>query len=93
VVRNYIPTKKIKGRYSLPWINGSVIHEIRKKEAVRRKLRSSPSDALLAKFKELRIKGKKMVRESRERFYNSLDANFQTNLKRFWSIFKLNNKQ
>jgi hypothetical protein len=34
-----------------------------------------------------------MVRESRERFYNSFDAIFQTNPKRFWSIFKLNNKQ
>ena len=51
VVRDYIPTKKIQGRNSPPWINGSIIHEIRKKEAVRRKLRSSPSDALLAKFK------------------------------------------
>jgi CRISPR/Cas system-associated exonuclease Cas4 (RecB family) len=87
-VRKYIPTNKIKGRNSPPWINGSIIHEIRKKEAVRRKLRSSPSDALLAKFKELRIKVKKIVRESRERFYNFLDANFQTNPKRFWSIFK-----
>ena len=93
VVRIYIPTKKIKGRNSPPWINGSIIHEIRKKEAVRRKLRSSPSDALRAKFKELRTKVKTMVRESRERFYNSLDANFKTNPKRFWSIFKLNNKQ
>ena len=34
-----------------------------------------------------------MVRESRGRFYNFLDANFKTNPKRFWSIFKLNNKQ
>jgi hypothetical protein len=95
VVRNYIPTKKIKGRNSPPWINGSIIYEIRKKEAVRRKQRSSPSDALLAKFKlkSYEPKLKKMVRESRERFYNSLDANFKTNPKRFWSIFKLNNKQ
>jgi hypothetical protein len=93
VVRNHIPTKKIKGRNSPPWTNGSIIHEIRKKEAVRQKLRSSPSDALRAKPKELRTKVKKMVRESRERFYNSLDTIFQTNPKRFWSIFKLNNKQ
>ena len=34
-----------------------------------------------------------MVRESRESFYNSLDDNFLTNPKRFWSIFKLNNKR
>ena len=58
VVRDYIPTKEIHGRNSPPWINGSIIHEIRKKEAVRRKLRSSPSDALLAKFKKLRMKVK-----------------------------------
>ena len=46
---------------------------------MRRKLRSSPSDALFAKFRELGIRVKKMVRESRDIFYNSLDANFQTN--------------
>ena len=93
VARNYIPTKKIKGRNSPPWTNGSITHEIRKKEAVRRKPRPSPSDALRAKPKELRTKVKKMVRESRERFYNSLDAIFQTNPKRFWPTPKLNNKQ
>ena len=60
---------------------------------MRRKLRSSPSDALLAKFKKLRTKVQKMVRESRESFYSSLDDNFLTNPKRFWSIFKLNNKR
>lgn len=93
VVTKYIPTKRIKGRYSPPWMNGNIIHEIRKKEAVRRKLKSSPSGALRAKFKELRVRVKKLVRESRVSFFNSLDGYFKSNPKRFWSIFKLNNKQ
>lgn len=93
VVKSYIPTKRIKGRNSPPWMNGNIIQEIREKEAVRRKLKSSPYDVLRAKFKELRARVKKMVRESRASFFNSLDANFQSNSNRFWSIFKLNNKQ
>ena len=44
-------------------INGIIIHEIRKKDAVRQKLRKSPFDDLLAKFKDLRVKVKQMVRE------------------------------
>lgn len=39
------------------------------------------------------VKVKKMVRESRKSFHSSLDANFESNPKRFWSIFKPSNKQ
>ena len=34
-----------------------------------------------------------MVKDSRAHFFNSLDSSFRSNPKRFWSIFKLNNKQ
>ena len=46
-ITSHIPTKRIKSRNSPPWINGSSIHEIRKKEAVQRKLRTCPPDVLL----------------------------------------------
>ena len=92
-VEQHIPTKKIKGRDSPPWMNGNIIQTIKKKEAVRRKLKSSPTDALRTRFKELRATVKKMVKKSRASLFNSLDSTFQSNLKRFWSIFKLNNKQ
>ena len=92
-VDQHIPTKKIKGRDSPPWMNGNIIQTIKKKEAARRKLKSSPTDALRTRFKELRATVKKMVKKSRASLFNSLDSTFQSNLKRFWSIFKLNNKQ
>ena len=93
VVKTYIPTKRIKGRNFPPWMNGNIMYEIRKKEAVRKKLKSSPSDSLNNRFKQLRANVKKLIRESRSKFFSSLNTTFQTNPKRFWSIFKLKNKQ
>ena len=69
------------------------MYEIRKKEAVRKELKSSPSDSLNNRFKQLRANVKKLIRESRSKFFSSLNTTFQTNPKQFWSIFKLKNKQ
>jgi hypothetical protein len=33
-LREFIPTKKIKGKLSPPWITGDILHVIRKKETV-----------------------------------------------------------
>ena len=52
-VADFIPTKRIKGRNTPPWINGEIIHAIRKKETVRQKLKRSPTKSLNDKFKEL----------------------------------------
>ena len=38
-----LPMKKIKGKSSPPWITGHVLYMIRKKESLRKKLRSSSS--------------------------------------------------
>ena len=35
-VSDFIPTKKIKGKNSPPWINAEIIHRIKKKEADRK---------------------------------------------------------
>ena len=93
IVNDFVPSRKIKGRNSSPWLNGKVIHASRQKEAVRRKLQKSPTVSLKTKFKELRANVKKMVKTSRKNFFSSLDVNFQLNPKRFWSIFKLTNKE
>ena len=85
--------KRIKGRKFPPWMNGNIMHELRKKDSVRKKLKSSPTDSLHNRFKQLRANVKKLIRESRSKFFSSLNATFQTNPKRFWSIFKLKNKQ
>ncbi len=92
-VKKFIPSKKIKGRNSPPWLNGEIIHAMRQKEAIRRKVKMSPTNALKAKFSELRAKVKKMVNSSRKNFFSSLDVDFQRNPKRFWSIFKLSSNE
>ena len=38
-VSDFIPTKKIKGKKSPPWINGEIIYAIKKKEAAHRRLK------------------------------------------------------
>ena len=93
IVNYFIPTKGFKGRNSPPWINGEIIHDIRKKEAIRRKLKRSHTNYLRNRFKELRTKVKSMVSERRAHFFNSLlDLEFKRHPKRFWSIFKLKSK-
>ena len=57
-VQDYIPTKNIKGCNNPPWINGYIVHALRKKESARQKFLSSPTDSLRAKFRELRAKVK-----------------------------------
>ena len=69
-----------------------IIHAIKKKETVRRKLKSIPSDVLRVKFKELRARVKQLVSYYRAHFFQSLDADLHTNPKRFWSLFKLKKK-
>ena len=53
----------------------------------------SPTDSLRAKFRELRAKVKDMVKESRTKFFKSLDSDLRNNPKRFWSVFKLRSKE
>ena len=55
-VYDNIPAKTVKNVSSPPWINGEIIHEIKRKETVRRKLKSFPTDALRNTYKELRTK-------------------------------------
>ena len=92
-VRNFIPMKKIKGKSSPPWITGHVLYMIRKKESLRKKLRSSSLTYLIAKFKQLRSTVKRMISETRARYFESLEQDIQSNPKRFWSAFKLSDKE
>ena len=91
-VKDYIPLKKLKGRNPVPWIDGNILNLMKKKSSVRQKLKSHPSTGLREKFKTLRAKVKKLLRESREHFYDSIDTGFKSNPKRLWLILKLNSK-
>ena len=91
-VSKHIPRKKIKGRNPLPWINGTILNLIKKKNTVRRKMKLSPSIHLAQKFKKLRATVKHMLVESRKNFFISLGNDFEHNPKRLWSILKYKSK-
>lgn len=45
-VSEYIPKRKLSSRNPLPWINSSILHLIKKKESVRRRLKAEPTQHL-----------------------------------------------
>ena len=91
-VSDYIPSKRLKGRNLVPWMNGTILNLIRKKSAIRQKMKKSPTDHLNEKFKKLRSEIKRMLREQRDHFFGAIESDVITNPKRFWSILKHNSK-
>ena len=91
-VSAFIPKKKIKGRNPLPWINSDILHKIKKKDSIRRKIKAKPTSYLKEKYKSLRSEIKKLLRESRENYFGSIDNSFKDNPKRFWSALKQRSK-
>lgn len=92
-VSDYVPLKKVRGRNPLPWIDGSTLNMIKKKETVRQKLKRSPtSPSLREKFKSLRTEVKRRLRENREKFFSSLSSDLTSNPKRFWTVLKQRSK-
>ena len=89
IVADHIPTKRLRSRKYVPWLTGEILHNIKKKNSLRQRLKKSPSDYLRHKFKSLRATIKLMIKISRSNYISSLCTNIQTNSKRFWSLFKL----
>ena len=92
-VSEHIPKKKIRGRNPLLWINGSILHQIKKKETIRRKLKANPTLHLQEKYRKMRSEVKPLLRESRENFFSSINDSFANNPKRFWSVMKQKSKE
>ena len=86
VVKEFVPSKRLKGRNQVPWIDSNILNVIKKKNSVRQKLKSRPNAGRKDKFKSLRAQVKKLLRESRDHFYDSIDTSFRFNSKRLWSI-------
>ena len=84
--------EKIKGRNPLPWINSDILHKIKKKESIRRKLKVNPTTYLKEKYRSLRSQIKKLLRESREIYFGSFDSSFKVNPKWFCSVLKQKSK-
>ena len=91
-VSDLIPAKKIKGKNTPPWITSEIIHALLGKEAVRSKLKKSPTDHQQQKYRELRPNAKILIHETRETYFSSLDSDLARQPKRFWSFLKLKNK-
>lgn len=91
-VKQFVPSKKIRGRNSPPWISGEILHAIKKKARIRRQFIRSRTDHLKEKFKRQRSVVKHLLKESRDQFFGSLDRELKNNPKRFWSLLKLKSK-
>ncbi|EDO48374.1 predicted protein [Nematostella vectensis] len=88
-VADHVPSKKLRGRNPVPWMNGTILDLIKKKETTRRRLKKTPAKASLReKFKALRAEVKQALRESRENFFQSLERDYKNNTKRFWRKFR-----
>ena len=93
-VSKFVPTKTLRRQNHLPWMNSTILHHIKKKNCIRTRIKRScrPSEHLKNRFRELRRTIKRMLRESRFNYTNSICASRDHNPKRFWSYFKIMSK-
>ena len=48
-VSEFVPKKRIRSQNPLPWINSNILHQIKKKESFRRKLKANPTAHIFRK--------------------------------------------
>ena len=74
-------------------MTSDILHNIKKKNTLRRKHKKAPDSVdIMEKFKHQRSVVKKMLRDSRARYINSICSDVGSNSKRFWTLFKLKSK-
>ncbi|XP_028419259.1 uncharacterized protein LOC114545074, partial [Dendronephthya gigantea] len=93
-VSKFVPTKTLRDRNHLPWMNSTILHYIKKKNSIRIWIKRSchPSDHIKKSFRELRTTIKRMLRDGRLDYINSICSSREYNPKRFWSFFKIKSK-
>ena len=93
-VSKFVPSRTLRSRNHLPWMNSTILYYIKKKNSIRMRIKRSchPSEQLKHRFRELRTTIKRMLRESRLEYINSTCASREHNPKRFWSFFKIKSK-
>ena len=91
-VSEYIPKTQLSGRNPLPWIKSSILHLIKKKESVRRRLKAKATQHQQEKFKRMRSEVKRLLRVSQENYFSSINVSFNNNPKRFWSVLSKSQK-
>jgi chaperonin cofactor prefoldin len=93
-VSQHIPSVRVKGRNYVPWMNSTILHNIKKKNSIRLRIKKSPTPTqyLQEKFKTLRSSIKSMLHNNHSKYFDSICSSRGLNPKRFWSLFKFNNK-
>ena len=66
----------------------SILHKIKRKESVRRKLKTSPTTYLREKCKALQSEVKQLLRDSHERFLEDLEKGAKDKPKRLWTVLR-----
>ena len=63
-IERFIPTKVTKTKYSLPWIDSSIRHLIRKREKLYFRARKSSSPDVKNHYKRFRVHVQKVIRDA-----------------------------
>ena len=92
LVDEFVPKVKIRDINSPPWIDGQVIHLLRKKNDARNKAKKTSSDYYHKKFCALRRECKSLINNNYNDYINSLQASLHENPKRFWSYYRSKRK-
>ena len=96
-IKKHIPSKKINGKHSLPWITTTIRKMIRKKQRLYNKAKSSSDPIHWHKFRALRKYVKRQIQEEHNRYIMNLFEDEPTSGgtdkiykvgKRFWSYVK-----
>ena len=86
-IEAFIPRRKPRKFVTPPWVDGEVLHAIRKKNTVRKKAIQRDSSLLWDKFRRLRQEVKYLVRAKRVSYLQDISDTCFSSPSRFWSYF------
>ena len=90
IMSTCIPQQSLKRRRNVPWLTKHIIRHIRMRNAAFQAARGSAKPAQYSKFRKLRNKVLKMIRNAKSSYFKNLNPR---NKKRFWKAVKYLNKQ
>ena len=90
VISICIPQQTLKGRRNVPWLTKNIIRHMRKRNAAFHATKRSDRPEVATKYKKLRNKVVKMLREAKNLYLNRLNVGSK---KQFWKAVKVLNKQ
>ena len=85
-----IPQQTLKRRRNLPWLTKNIIRHMRKRNAAFHATKRSDRPEIATKYKKLRNKVVKMLREAKNSYLNRLNVGSK---KQFWKAVKVLSKQ